>query len=146
MQIRSNGLADMLLSLSSRTALDWLRLVGQLLLRVRNAGDGVRVESADRTRRGLLLLLLLLLVGCGLLGFLGSLRGLTDDEGSWATGDGAAMVGDVLFAFGDIRDSLWVVAEALFGVLLGLGCRATLDRFGLASELVLLLCDVGDGL
>lgn len=148
-QVRSNGLASMLLSLDSRTTLDGLGLTGQFVLCVRDAGDGVRIEGTGRARRGLLLLLVLLLllyIGSGLLSFLGSLGSLTDDEGSWTTRDGATMVGDVLFAFSDIRDSLWVIGEALFGVLLGLGCRPTLDRFGLASELVLLLGDVGDGL
>lgn len=145
-KVRSNGLASMLLSLGSRTTLDGLCLASQLVLRMRNAGDGVRVESAGRTRRGVLLLLLRLIVGGGLLGFLGSLGSLTDDEGSWTTGDGAAVVSDVLFAFGDIGNSLWVIGKALFGVLLGLGCRAALDRLRFASELVFLLGDVGDGL
>lgn len=146
MKVRSNWLASMLLRLGGWTILDGLRLAGQLLLRVRDTGDGSRVEGACRTRRGLLLLLLLLVVGSGLLGFLGSLGGLTDDEGSWTTGDGATMLRDVLLALGDVGDSLWVVGEAFVGVFLGLGCRTALDRVGLASELVLLLGNVGDRL
>lgn len=145
MKVRSNGLASVLLSLSSGTTLDGLRPASQVILRVRNARDGVRVESAGRARGGLLLLLLLI-VRSGLLGFLGSLSGLTDDEGSRATWDRTTMMSDVLFAFGDVGNGLWVIGEAFFGVFLGLSGRATLDRVGLASKLVLLLGDIGDSL
>lgn len=164
----ADGLIGMLLGLSGGTSSCWTSLACEPHLGMRNVGDGLTVEVASvdlalSRIAGIAGLMTSVNIQCnphrvafqvvvaaerykdlGTTYLIGSFGSLSLGQGSRTTSNGNLFVGDVHLALGDVGHD--AVVKCLVGMLLGLSRRASLHRARLASELVLLLGDAGDGL